>query len=270
MTAHPAYPTLEHERAAHAIRDFFAGQPAVDLVLLTNSCARGKATPDSCLDIAVIVEEGTPVVPLETGWWAFHATAPAVAALGAVGAFSDVHLDILDLKVEPPDHPEDEYPDDFEVMIGNYLIYAVPLRDRGDRLGRLREGWVPYYGEELRAARLARAIWCCRLHLDHIPLYVARGLWYQALDRLHLAVRAFLQALFISRRTYPIAYNKWLHEQVVEILGLPDLYRQLPLLFAISDITGTELNDKAAALHALADAYLPNAPAGVPALDAMR
>ncbi len=188
-----------------AIRDFFAGRPEVDLVLLTNSCARGKATPDSCLDIVVIVAEGAPVAPLETEWRAFHAAAPAIAALKTAGAFSDVHLDILDLIIEAPDHPQDEYPEDFEIMIGNYLVYAVPLRERGDRLRQLRVGWVPCYGEELRAARLARATWCCRHHLDHIPLYVARGLWYQALDRLHLAFRAFLQALFIGHRTYPIA-----------------------------------------------------------------
>lgn len=256
MTGHLAYPTAAHERAAGAITAFFAGRDSVDLVLQTNSCARGKATPDSCLDIAVIVAEGTPVAPLEAEWRAFHASEPAFAALAAAGAFSDVHLDIVDLRIAPPDHPEDEYPDDFEVLIGNYLVYAVPLWERGDRLRRLRAGWVPYYDDALRDERLARAIWCCRHHLDHIPLYVARGLWYQALDRLHLAFRCFLQALFIARRTYPIAYNKWLHEQVAGILGLPDLYRQLPPLFAISDILGTELNDKAAALHALADTYL--------------
>lgn len=256
MSTHPAYPTPEHEGAADAITTFFAGRPGVDLVLLTNSCARGKATRDSCLDMAVIVREGVPVAPLESEWRAFHATAPAIAALSAAGAFSDIHLDIMDLEIEAPDHPKDEYPDDFEVMIGNYFIYAVPLLERDDRLRRLRAGWVPYYDDDLRAARLAAATWCCHHHLDHIPLYVARGLWYQALDRLNFAFRTFVQALFISRRTYPIAYNKWLHEQVVDILGLPDLYRQLPPLFEISDVQGTEMNDKAAALHALAGAYL--------------
>lgn len=255
-TTRAAYPTAAHERAAGAITTFFAGRPGVDLVLLANSCARGKATPDSCLDIIVIAVEGAPVAPLEAEWRAFHAADPAFATLDAAGAFSDVHLDIVDLRIVPPDHPADEYPDDFEVLIGNYLVYAAPLWDRADRLGQLRAGWVPYYGDELRAARLAQATWCCRHHLDHIPLYVARGLWYQALDRLHLAFRCFLQALFISRRTYPIAYNKWLREQIVDILGLPDLYRQLPPLFEISDLLGTELNDKAATLHALADTYL--------------
>lgn len=29
-----------------------------------------------------------------------------------------------------------------------------------------------------------------------------------------------MQALFIARRTYPIAYDKWIREQVVDILGL--------------------------------------------------
>src|SRR5204863_8924472 len=45
-----AYPTDAHERAAVEITQFFAERAETEAVLLTNSCARGKATPDSCLD----------------------------------------------------------------------------------------------------------------------------------------------------------------------------------------------------------------------------
>jgi hypothetical protein len=37
-----------------------------------------------------------------------------------------------------------------------------------------------------------------------------------------------LQALFVERRTYPLAYNKWIREQVTEWLTLPGLYEELP------------------------------------------
>jgi predicted nucleotidyltransferase len=49
-----AYPTVEHEKAAQTIVDSLVGRFEIDAVLLVNSCARGKATRDSCLDIIVL------------------------------------------------------------------------------------------------------------------------------------------------------------------------------------------------------------------------
>jgi hypothetical protein len=66
----------------------------------------------------------------------------------------------------------------------------------------------------------------------------------------------FLQALFIARRTYPIAYDKWTHEQIVETLGLPDLYAQLPRLFEIGHFESDELVSKARDLQRLLDSWV--------------
>lgn len=90
-----------------------------------------------------------------------------------------------------------------------------------------------------------------RNNLDHIPPYVDRALYFQAFHRLYDAYREFLQALFISRRTYPIAYDKWIHEQVAEILGLPELYRHLPRLFKIDRFEGPAIAGKAQDLERL-------------------
>jgi hypothetical protein len=68
-----------------------------------------------------------------------------------------------------------------------------------------------------------------------------------------------LQALFIARRTYPIAYNKWIHEQIVEILGLPELYEQLTHLFEIRTFEGTEISDKAKEVEDLLEKFAPSA-----------
>ena len=65
----------------------------------------------------------------------------------------------------------------------------------------------------------------------------------------------FLQALFIARRTYPIAYDKWIQEQIVEILGLPELYNQLLRLFEIHNFESREILDKANILRYLLDEY---------------
>ena len=66
-----------------------------------------------------------------------------------------------------------------------------------------------------------------------------------------------MQALFISRRVYPIAYDKWIHEQVVEILGLPELYAELVTLFQIRDLQSNEIGGKSEHLRQLLDDYAP-------------
>ncbi len=251
-----SYPTDEHARAADAIVEFFAARDETDAVLLVNSCARGKATRDSCLDITVLVPEGMATSDLEKDWHRHWASGPVSAALQRAGAFSDLHLDIEDGNYDLAPHPEDEYPDAFEVRIGNALVYSAPLWERGDRLDRLRQRWLPYYGEDLRRERLAAVRWCCQHYLEHIPPYVERGLYFQAFARLWGAFQMFLQALFIAHRTYPIAYDKWIHEQIVEILGLPELYAHLPPLFEIEHFESAELVGKAQNLQRLLDIYV--------------
>jgi hypothetical protein len=110
---------------------------------------------------------------------------------------------------------------------------------------------LPYYDERLRQHRLNAVRAACFDNLDHIPLYVERELYFQSFNRLNTAFRQFLQALFISRRTYPIAYDKWIREQIEEILELPELYRQLPRLFEIRQFESRELVRKASDLGVL-------------------
>ena len=54
MLLKPAYPTPQHARAADAVTHLFHQDPAVDAVILMGSCARGKGSPDSCLDILIL------------------------------------------------------------------------------------------------------------------------------------------------------------------------------------------------------------------------
>ena len=48
------YPTPEHQHAAKTVVDFFAAVSEIEAVCLICSCARGKASRDSCLDILVL------------------------------------------------------------------------------------------------------------------------------------------------------------------------------------------------------------------------
>lgn len=247
------YPTPQHERAAAEITSFFAEQPDTQAVLLTNSCARGRATPDSCLDVQVLTRTER-VEQLEHAWRRFAAGNAAVAELAAAGRWTDVHLDVVDgvFEVRTIDHELDW----LEVEVGNLLAYSVPLLERGGRLGELRARWLPFYDEGLRAERLPAARATCLGYLERIPWFLDRKLWFQALARLHGAFGWFLLALHVEHRTYPIAYDKWIREQVVDNLGLPELYERLPGLFEIGRLQSRELERKAAELRGLVEDHL--------------
>ncbi|MEW6031828.1 MAG: hypothetical protein AB1645_02920 [Bacillota bacterium] len=91
--------------------------------------------------------------------------------------------------------------------------------------------------------------------MAHIPLYVRRGLYYQSLGRLWHVFQEFMQALFIAPRTYPIAYDKWVREQVEDSLGLPALYPHLTHLFEVGRLESEELVRKAQKLEELLEAH---------------
>jgi predicted nucleotidyltransferase len=260
MKLQAAYPTPEHETAAETITAFFTANYRIDAVLLVNSCARGKATRDSCLDIAVLARPESlrsQFDRLEVDWAKFENANPVVQILKKVGKYSEVHLDFTDGVFAPQERDEAAGPDDFEVGIGNLLAYSFPLWQGSDYWARLKAQWLPYYDEALRRQRLNMVRHYCLNNLHHIPLYVERGLYFQSLDRLYNGYREFLQALFIARRTYPIAYNKWIREQVEEILGLPSLYGQLTHLFEIKHFESPEIADKAEEVESLLEEYAP-------------
>ena len=141
-------------------------------------------------------------------------------------------------------------PDDFELEVGNLLAYSSPLWVTGGTFSQLQAQWLPYYGAPLRRERLAMVRGYFDNNLDHIPLYVAWRALFQAFSRFYHAFGEFLQALFIARRVYPIAYNKWVREQIEDILGLPELYVQLPRMFEIEHFESEVLAEKGAMLRA--------------------
>lgn len=252
-----SYPTTFHADAAAAITAFFAARDDVGAVVLVNSCARGKATPDSDLDMVVLVPSGTVTDGLVADWARFRQSDRRIAAYLAVGPFAALHLDIEEAVIALPDHPDDEYPDWFELVIGNWLVWGVALWERDGFHDQFRSEWLPFYDDSLRRKRLEEVRRQCEDYLAHVPSFVERELYFQAFSRLWRAFQLFLQALFLSRRRYPIAYDKWIHEQVVDILKLPDLYPQLPGLFEIGRFESDEVVTKAALLQRLLDEYVP-------------
>jgi len=253
------YPSPEHARAAESIVQFFSVELGVAAVLLVGACVRGKATRDTDLDILVLRAPGTTEadqLTLARRWERFQRQDASFRVLEGVGKYTEVDLEFGDGWFAPKPRGWTTGPDDFELQIGNTLVYSVPLLENGEYLQQLKGQWLPYYDEVLRRERLAAVRRYFQNDLDHIPLFIERRLYFQSFDRLYNMFHEFLQALFIARRAYPISYYKWIREQVEEILGLPELYRKLPQLFEVRQFESREIAEKANGLAGLLEEYV--------------
>lgn len=240
------FPTEVHRAAAESIVARFGSVPGVHAALLVNSLARGMGTPQSDLDMVMLVDpETADVDTLQAQWERFYAADASTNQLRRLGRFTAVHLDWVTGSYVPTVWDDGGGPDGFELEVGNHIAYSFPLLCNGTRFEDLRSTWLPYYDENLRIRRLAMVRDACRYDLDFVPFYVSRQLYFQAFDRLYKAYQEFLQALFIARRVYPLAYNKWIRLQVAEWLELPDLYAQLPGILEIGRLESEDLVVKA-------------------------
>ena len=171
--------------------------------------------------------------------------------LKQVGRFSVVHFDYVDGTYDDAPWDDGGGPDGFELGIGNQLVYGVPLWEGSDYLAQLKGKWLPYYDEALRRQRLAMVRHGCLEDLEHIPWFYGRELYFAAFDRLYRALQEYLQALFIAHRTYPIAYNKGIRQQVEGILGQPELYKQIRSVLEIAQLESPALLEKTHLLKSL-------------------
>ena len=259
------FPTELHREVAELAGDFFSAHAQVDTILVVNSCARGRAVTGSDLDLAVLImptEASQEVQSLTALWQESMATHPLIHRFRSTGRFNQVHVDVVDGRMVPTVWDDGGGPDYFEVEIGNRLVYAAPLHHMGTYFRQLQSQWMPYYGDELQRSRLAMVREACARDLEAIPFFLNRGLYFQAFDRLYKAFQEFLQALFVARRTYPLAYNKWIHEQVADWLGLPKLYEELPPILSVRNIGSPELGEKADALRSLLERWTCPEPYG--------
>lgn len=253
-----AFPTRQHEQAAETVYALFHSQPSVDTVLVTNSCARGQAVPESDLDMNVLVQPSTPAEELrrlEDDWQQALDSHPALSQFTERSPYARIHLDLTQGQFTPEVWDDGGGPDGFELGIGNLLAYAAPMGKAGPFYRQLQAQWLPYYGDDLRRQRLDMVRAACLYDLGFIPSYTGRGLHFQAFDRLYRAYQEFLQALFIARRLYPLAYNKWINMQVGDWLGLPELYRTLTSVIAVRDLESGEVAQKAAVLRRLLETW---------------
>ena len=250
----PIFPTTLHQQVAELIRNYLLEIPAVDTVLVVNSCARGKATPESDLDFAILIKPGmalTQKTDLENSYAAYLETQPAFLQYRQSGPYALLHLDFIDGNYQPA-KPEKGGPIDyFEIEIGNQICYSAPMAHAGSYFKELQNRWLPYYNENLRLQRLSIMRASFEYDLQHIELFVKRELYFHAFDLLYKCFQEYLQILFISNKTYPIAYNKWIKEQIEECLKMPHLYPKLSHILSVKNIESNEIVEKASMLRVL-------------------
>jgi len=254
MNMQLSFPTRTHKEAAESVMNYFHNSKHVDTVLVVNSCARGQAVAESDLDFAILVSPGITEAEwheLENAWQTFAKTDPAISGYRSSGPHALLHLDLITGNYLPGQMEEGGMPDFFEIEIGNQVCYSEPFGEVGPFFLDLKRRWLPYYDEALRDERLRMTVQSCEYDLDRIRPYLDRHLHFQAFDRLTVAFQKYLQALFISKSTYPLAYNKWIKLQVATWLGLPDLYAQLPPILSVSNIESFETAEKAVMLKTL-------------------
>jgi hypothetical protein len=256
MLLKPVFPTKLHQDAAEIVREYFKNVPETDTVLVVNSCARGQAVAESDLDFAILVSPETNAAQrdfIHTAWLSFSESQPAIVKYKQSNRYAHLHLDIIDGNYIPAILEPGEPGDSFEIEIGNQIVYSAPMNSAGPYFQELQNKWLPYYDEELRSARLAAIRSACIYDLEHIPVLIKRELYFHALDTLNKAFREYLQALFITHRRYPIAYNKWIKEQVVNWLGKPGLYQKLLPVLSVRHLESDEMNRKVEILFELLD-----------------
>jgi len=254
MTSKPIFPTNLHQDTAEIVRDYFLRIGCVDTILVVNSCARGVAVPESDLDFAILINPGitpTGIESLEASWLQYSTSQATILRYKKSSQFAHLHLDIINGIYTPKSIEIGEPIDSFELEIGNQIRFSTPMGNAGSYFQELEKKWLPYYGEELRLRRLTTARRACEYDLDHIPFFIKRGLHFQAFDILYKAFQEYLWTLFIANKTYPIAYNKWINEQVLKWLNKPGLYPKLSSILSVSNIESNEINDKADMLRAL-------------------
>ena len=200
MKLTPCFPTALHEEAAVIVCDYLRPMPAVDSVLIVNSCARGQAVPESDLDFAILVKPRSTAMQIsniESEWRAYSQKQSVLIKYTASHPFAHLHLDVIDGNYKPMNIEKGEPIDYFEVEIGNQIHYSAPMETAGLYFKELRDKWLPYYADTLRLERLTASRSACEYDLDHIPSLVERALHFHAFDTLWQAFQKYLKPFLL-------------------------------------------------------------------------
>jgi len=247
------FPTKFHEKTFSSAVDFLKKEESIMALTLSGACARGEGSYDSDIDLDAFVKNpdvGKDILER------FEKFADTIGTSDEVAKYFGMDLHIRFADVKPKKRGWTDGPDDFELEIGNAFIYPQLIFEKDKFFTKAKEKYLPYYDEALRQERLKEVLKFCNNNLGHVEPYVNRGLHFQAFKRLYDASKEFLQVLFIYKKIYPIAYDKWVKKQIVEVLRLPELYKEFVTVYEISKLESDELVHKGNMLKKLLDQYI--------------
>ena len=251
---HLATPT--HQSAYDLVCAHLQADDRVRALALTGSAARNEGSFDSDLDFDIFFQADAPVEAIIAQLDSVIQREIRDQQGPEVGIFFNVDLHAAPTHITPQERGWTDGPDAFELEIGNTFVYTRLIFERDGYFTQAQARYLPYYAEPLRAQRLRETLNFCHNNIDHIEPYVKRGLYFQAFRRLYDATREFLQALMIAKRVYPIAYDKWVKKQLVEILELPDLYQHFIELYQVHNLESDELTRKGEQLRGYVAEYV--------------
>jgi hypothetical protein len=260
-----SFPNQEYRLVLERVCEYFKRYPGTNAIVLTGSLARGKAVDGSCIDLAVFLDKKAFASLGSTA----DRRAKAYARLGGAicyhsgnveggVSFGDIRVDLIftDGRLDP--RQQDSYDvtrDEFETTVGNLFVYSVLMYGKGGAYQRLRERYLPFYGDRTREIRLQATATEFKHKTWKARWLAQRGEHAAALFSLLEAQSIFMQHLFIKERKYPIDYVKWLREQCEEILRMPDLYRELTSILEGIKLTRDGVTERVALMEALFDKY---------------
>ena len=252
-----SFPTESHRRAFELTVAHFKNKKEVLALTLVGSVLRGQGSSDADVDVDIFVRDQKAIDKLSHE---FDTVGPAIVSKlrrrREVGKFFGIGLHARFLSPQPKPRGWTSGPDDFEIEIGHSFVNCKLIFQRGNMWTNARKKFVPYYGEALRRRRLKEVLSYCINNIEHIEPYVRRGLYFQAFKRFHDANREFLQALFISKKIYPLDYDKWIKYQLVKTLKMSKLYNEFVSLYELKKLESNELAKKAKKLRRLINIHV--------------
>lgn len=253
------FPTKTHQEGFEKAVEFLKKKREVLAISLGGSVARGQGAYDSDLDVNFYVQNWGKVDGVKKEYEKFYSRhLRPLLKRKDVGGFFDITINERHLNPGPQPRHWTSGPDEFEVEVGNSFAYVILIDERNNTFSKAVKKFIPYYSESLRKKRLKEAVKYGLNNIAHLEPFARRKLYDQIYKRLYDARKEFLQALFISKRKYPLDYDKWVKYELEEILGMPEVYKKLVPLYELKKFESNEMVRKGENLKELFHTYIKN------------
>lgn len=238
------FPTQSHKIALEETVNFFKKKKEVSAITLVGSVLRNQGSYNADIDVDIFVPDKDIEHKLTNEFLPFKdKVVERLRKRGDTGKFFDIGFHVLTLPddLAVPTRSWISGPDYYEIIIAHFFVYCRLMFEQNKLYAKTRKKYIPYYSEKLRKKRLEETLKFCLNNIQHVEPYARRGLHIQALKRIRHATEEFIQALFISKKVYPLDYDKWVKYELEKILKLPDLYRELISIYELKKMNNENL-----------------------------